>query len=52
MMQNFCEFAPDYRELLRSLDDATAMQEADRVIQMPYAATVRFHFFHTASCKH
>ncbi|KZW02366.1 actin-like ATPase domain-containing protein [Exidia glandulosa HHB12029] len=41
MMQNFCEFAPDYRELIRSLDDATAIQTADRIIQMPYAATVQ-----------
>ncbi|EJD55697.1 actin-like ATPase domain-containing protein [Auricularia subglabra TFB-10046 SS5] len=39
MMHNFCEFAPDYRELIRSLDDPKAIREADRIVQMPYAAT-------------
>jgi len=40
-MRNFCEFAPDYRELVRSLANSEAIQAADKIIQMPYASTVR-----------
>ncbi|KAH7100193.1 actin-like ATPase domain-containing protein [Auriculariales sp. MPI-PUGE-AT-0066] len=40
MMRNFCEFAPDYRELVRDLSTAEAIQAADKIIQMPYASTI------------
>ncbi|KAF7306352.1 hypothetical protein MIND_00426400 [Mycena indigotica] len=37
MLHTFCEFAPDYPALIRSLNSITALQRADRIIQFPFA---------------
>ncbi|KAF7308732.1 hypothetical protein MKEN_01072300 [Mycena kentingensis (nom. inval.)] len=37
MLHNFCEVAPDYTVLLRSLRTLPALQKADRIIQFPFA---------------
>ncbi|KAF7340217.1 hypothetical protein MVEN_01940300 [Mycena venus] len=41
MLHNFCEFAPDYIGLLRSLSSPQALREADRIVQFPYALQVQ-----------
>ncbi|KAJ7051209.1 actin-like protein Arp5p [Mycena amicta] len=37
MLHTFCQFAPDYPALLRSLNSISALQQADRIVQFPFA---------------
>jgi actin-related protein 5 len=39
-MHNFCEFATDYTELLRTMNDPLKIRQADRIIQFPYLIPV------------
>lgn len=41
MLRTFCEFAPDYTALLRSLSSPTALRAADRIVQFPFAVQVQ-----------
>ncbi|KAK7064825.1 hypothetical protein R3P38DRAFT_2826591 [Favolaschia claudopus] len=41
MLHNFCEFAPDYVSLLRSLSSPQALREEDRIVQFPFASQVQ-----------
>ncbi|KAJ7924371.1 chromatin remodeling complex subunit [Mycena leptocephala] len=41
MLHNFCEFAPDYLALLRSLASPQALREVDRIVQFPFALQVQ-----------
>ena len=36
MLQNYCEFSPDYTSLLRRLKDPLSLRAAERIIQFPY----------------
>ncbi|EIW86258.1 chromatin remodeling complex subunit [Coniophora puteana RWD-64-598 SS2] len=40
MMQNFCEFAPDYLEQIRRLRQPDALRAGARIIQFPFALPV------------
>ena len=40
MLQNFCEFSPDYTALLRRLKDPLNMRASERIIQFPYTVPV------------
>ncbi|TFK38658.1 actin-like ATPase domain-containing protein [Crucibulum laeve] len=40
MLHNFCEFAPDYPSLLRSLKDPLALRASERIVQFPFALPV------------
>ncbi|KAJ7725515.1 hypothetical protein DFH07DRAFT_946209 [Mycena maculata] len=41
MLHNFCEFAPDYLGLLRSLTSPAALRAADRIVQFPFSLPVQ-----------
>lgn len=36
ILQNFCEFSPDYPALLRTLKDPLNLRASERVIQFPF----------------
>ena len=36
MLQNFCEFSPDYTALLRKLKDPLNLRASERIIQFPF----------------
>ena len=36
MLQNYCEFSPDYTALLRKLKDPLSLRATERIIQFPY----------------
>lgn len=40
MLQNFCEFAPDYQALLRGLKDPLNLRASERIIQFPFVVPV------------
>ena len=40
MLQNFCEFSPDYTALLRKLKDPLNLRASERIIQFPYTLPV------------
>ena len=40
MLQNFCEFAPDYQSLLRGLKDPLKLRASERIIQFPFVVPV------------
>ena len=40
MLQNYCEFSPDYTSLLRRLKDPLNLRAAERIIQFPYTLPV------------
>ncbi|KAI1785574.1 actin-like ATPase domain-containing protein [Ganoderma leucocontextum] len=40
MLQNYCEFSPDYTGLLRKLKDPLNLRAAERIIQFPYTLPV------------
>ena len=40
MLQNFCEFSPDYTSLLRKLKDPLNLRASERIIQFPYTLPV------------
>ncbi|KAJ7671952.1 hypothetical protein B0H17DRAFT_1244632 [Mycena rosella] len=40
MLHTFCEFAPDYPALLRSLASPAALRAADRIVQFPFTLQV------------
>jgi actin-related protein 5 len=40
MLQNFCEFSPDYQSQLRLLKDPLNLHMSERVIQFPFALPV------------
>ena len=40
MLQNFCEFAPDYMALLRTLKEPSNLRAAERIIQFPFAQPI------------
>ncbi|RDX51426.1 actin-like ATPase domain-containing protein [Lentinus brumalis] len=40
MLQNYCEFSPDYTALLRKLKDPLNLRASERIIQFPYTLPV------------
>ena len=40
VLQNFCEFSPDYPALLRTLKDPLNLRTSERVVQFPFALPV------------
>ena len=40
MLQNYCEFSPDYTALLRKLKDPLNLRACERIIQFPYMLPV------------
>jgi actin-related protein 5 len=41
MLRNFCEFAPDYPSLLKSLKDPLNLRASEQIIQFPYVLPVQ-----------
>jgi hypothetical protein len=40
MLQNFCEFSPDYASNLRNLSDPLNLRLSERIIQFPFAQPI------------
>ena len=41
MLRNFCQFAPDYPSLLKSLKDPLNLRASEQIIQFPYVLPVQ-----------